>query len=448
MNISALLFHRSLGRTIQTSPGVPHEEDLSRVFTSFLYHDIDYDSSTRFTAHSSPKKGQELLRIKGHHKGVNRLGADETDGRWMASGGADGSILVWDLEQEEEEDGEHGDYAYRIQASSMVLENDRPDHGVSSIRFNPHNSSLFSTTSYSATLSLFSLTPTNPTCLQTYPLDSHLYTHSTSPASTSTALIAVAGSSPHIRLIDPRTSSASQTLFGHVSSVLSVAWSPLYSSILASGGQDGSLRIWDIRFGATCLGTLDMNKRPQRANRAAGRAHDSGVNGLAWSSDGRRIISAGMDGKIRVWGLENGVNTGVVFPPVVRNKYQAEFPLVVTESNEAVGGEMLWIGSEEQLLAFDLENGRMLKRVGIPKIEARDGVGRITGLVPRKNSGEIYTCHALRDVKKFLGGREGIARWRAKRLFQEEDVQVEQTEKQKKLQDIFEKATRAPVTFS
>ncbi|KAK6529903.1 hypothetical protein TWF281_009057 [Arthrobotrys megalospora] len=430
MNISPLLFHRGLGLSVL--PNRPPAEDLSRVFTTFLYHDIDYDSSTRFSAYG---KG-----LKGHHKGVNCLGADETDGRWMASGGADGSILVWDLEQE--------DHEHRITAATMVSEKDRPDHGVSSIRFNPHNSSLFSTTSYSATLSLFSLTPSNPSLLQTYPLDSHLYTQSSSPASTSTALIAVAGSSPHIRLIDPRTSSASQTLFGHISSVLSVAWSPLYSSILASGGQDGSLRIWDIRFGTTCLGTLDVNRHPRPANRAAGKAHDGGVNGLIWSSDGRRIISAGMDGKIRVWEIENGTNTGVVFPPVVRNKYQAEFPMVVTESNGAAAGEMLWIGGEEQLLAFDLDNGRMLKRVGVPKVEARDGIGRITGLVGRQGSGELYTCHALRDVKRFLGGREGIARWKAKWLCQDEEVEVEQTEKQKTLEDIFEKATRAPVRFA
>ncbi|KAF3309223.1 hypothetical protein TWF173_011305 [Orbilia oligospora] len=429
MNISPLLFHRSLG------PYTPNDQstaDLSRVVTSFLYRDVDYDSSTRFTL----RKG-----IRGHHKGVNCIGADEDNGRWMVTGGADGSIITWDLEQEYHDDD-------NIRASTTVLEEDKPDHGVSSIRFNPHNSSLFSATSYSSTLSLFSLTPSNPICLQTYPLDSHLYTHSISPASVSTALIAVAGSSPHIRLIDPRTSSTSQTLFGHVTSVFSVSWSPIYSSILASGGKDGSVRVWDIRYGATCLGSLDINMLPRAANRAAGKAHDGGVNGLLWTSDGRRIVSAGMDGKIRVWNAENGKNTNVVFPPVIKNKFQSEFPMVITESDDAVGGEMLWTGNEEELLAFDLENGKMLKRVRIPKTEVRDGLGRIMGLVQRQRNGELYTSHALRDGKKLLGRREGVARWKSKRLWKGDEVEVEQTEKQRKLQDIFEKATRGPVTFS
>ncbi|KAK6511022.1 hypothetical protein TWF506_010106 [Arthrobotrys conoides] len=427
MNISPLIFHRSLG--LQT----PHDqsEDFSRVFTSYLYHYVDYDSSTRFTL----SKG-----IRGHHRGVNCIGADETDGRWMVTGGADGSVLVWDLEQ-----GYHED---NIKASTTVLHKDKPDHGISSIRFNPHNSSLFSITSYSSTLSLFSLTPSSPICLQTYPFDSHLYTHSTSPASISTALIAVAGSSPHIRLIDPRISSTSQTLFGHVTSVLSVSWSPIYSSILASGGRDGSVRVWDIRYGANCLGSLDVNTMPRVANRAAGKAHDGGVNGLVWTSDGRRIVSAGMDGKMRVWNAGDGRNTNVIFPPVVKNKFQSEFPIVITESDDAVGGEMVWIGNEEELLAFDLENGKMLKRVGIPKSEARDGIGRITSLVRRQGNGELYTSHALRDGKKLLGRREGVAGWKAKWLWKEDDVEVEQTEKQKKLQNIFEKATKGPVRFS
>ncbi|KAK6354430.1 hypothetical protein TWF730_008834 [Orbilia blumenaviensis] len=347
---------------------------------------------------------------------------------------------------------------------------DRPDHGVSSIRFNPHNSSLFSTTSYSSTLSLFSITPSSssPFLLQTYPLSTHLYTHSTSSVSTTTAQIAVAGSSPHIRLIDPRTSSTSQTLFGHISSVLSIAWSPIYASILASGGQDGSVRIWDIRYGATCLGSFDADGLPRAANRGAGRAHDGGVNGLVWCEDGRRIVSAGMDGKIRVWEVERGMNTGVVFPPVVRNRYQAEFSMVITEGGGgddggSGGGEMLWVaGGEEQqqqVLGFELESGRMVKRVGVPMVEKKKmrGRGRITGLVKRgAGGGEFFTCHALGDNYNTKGsagdGREGIARWRARWLSEGDDdqdeVEVEKTEKQRRLADIFEKATRGPVRYA
>ncbi|KAK6334167.1 hypothetical protein TWF696_002669 [Orbilia brochopaga] len=426
MNISSHLLHRSL--TVNVFPTAPADTELSRVFTTFLYDDIGYDPDAQFRATEG---------LKGHGKGINCIAVDETEGRWMVSGGADGSLLVWDLEREDDEGN--------FDARSTVMQQDKSRHGVSSTRFNPHNGSLFSTTSYSAVLSLFSLdtASSKPSVISTYPLDSHLYTHSISAAS-ATATIAVAGSSPHIRLIDPRTSSASQTLFGHITSVLSIAWSPIYSSILASGGADGSIRIWDIRFGARCLGSLDVNGPPQPANRSAGRAHEGGVNGLLWTPDGRKVISAGMDAKIRIWRMETGENTNVIFPPVVRNKYQTPFPMLIADD-----GETMWIGNEEQVLSFEIEEGRMLRRVRIPKSEERDGMGRITGLVERKGHGELYTCHGTKEGKKLANERQGIARWRAEWLFEEEEeAVVVKTEKQQLLEEIFEKATKAPVRFT
>lgn len=158
-----------------------------------------------------------------------------------------------------------------------------------------------------------------------------------------------------------------------------------------------------------------------------------------------------MDAKIRVWNTENGRNTNVIFPPVIKNKFQPEFSMVITPSHQTSGSELLWIGNEGEVLAFDLGNGKMLKRVGVPKSEVRDGVGRITGLVKRggDGNGELYTSHALRDGKKFEG-REGVTRWKARWLWKEDEDEVEEerTEKQRRLQDIFEKATRDPVRFS
>lgn len=69
-----------------------------------------------------------------------------------------------------------------------------------------------------------------------------------------------------------------------------------------------------------------------------------------------------MDAKIRVWNTENGRNTNVIFPPVIKNKFQPEFSMVITPSHQTSGSELLWIGNEGEVLAFDLGNGKMLKR--------------------------------------------------------------------------------------
>ncbi len=59
-----------------------------------------------------------------------------------------------------------------------------------------------------------------------------------------------------------------------------------------SGGDDGTLRLWDLERGA------EMRRL---------EGHEGVVRAVAVTADGRRAVSGGHDGTLRLWDLERGV---------------------------------------------------------------------------------------------------------------------------------------------
>ena len=69
----------------------------------------------------------------------------------------------------------------------------------------------------------------------------------------------------------------------------SVAWNP-DGKRLATGGSEGSVKLWDAVTGRA-LHVL--------------RGHTGAVFSVVWSSDGRWLASAGHDTTVKIWNLEN-----------------------------------------------------------------------------------------------------------------------------------------------
>ncbi|MBK9120328.1 MAG: serine/threonine protein kinase [Phycisphaerales bacterium] len=99
------------------------------------------------------------------------------------------------------------------------------------------------------------------------------------------AQVAAAGSDGVVHLWDPVSGEEVGRLEGHEGIVIAVAYSP-DGAMIATGGHDRTVRIWDACSGAA---THLL------------RGHRGYVQSLTFSPDGRRLASGGYDGQLCLW---------------------------------------------------------------------------------------------------------------------------------------------------
>lgn len=325
----------------------------------------------------------------------------------MLSGCADSSIKLWDLRPENEnvEEDESIDAVSRQIGQNSGHDSDDPpivsnpsihwsrpqpyqtlatiprrtghQYGVSGVQWWPQDTGMFLSGSFDHTVKVWDTNSLQ--VAHTFDMDNRVYaidicSHAENKYS-SQALVAVASDQPFIRLLDLRSASSAHTLQGHKGKTLSVAWHPINSYLLASGGYDGEAKVWDIRRSKSCVSRLDMTKTNAREARVDAlnlgatlvKAHSGPVNGLAWDELGQLLYTAGNDDKIRVWDMAATmappVNNLVNFGPLTRNKYLQSLPLVLSPCNETEVQHLLFASDSGDVLVFRAVDGKLVSRL-------------------------------------------------------------------------------------
>lgn len=237
-------------------------------------------------------------------------------------------------------------------------------------------------------------------------------------------LLASGGSDGRVRIWDAATSAHRLTLDAHPSDVYSIAFSP-DSTTLASAGKDGAVKLWDPAKG-TEVGTLT--------------GHRGEVYYVAFSPDGSKLASAGRDKTIKLWEVRarkllaapshDDKVWAVIFSPDGRVVAGAGEDKIVRRWDAASGVEIMprFAGHTAAVLAIAFSHdGRFLaggSKNGVVKVWE---VATANEKVSRKLHKENVTALAFSPDDKALasGGWDRViqlwdtARWSPKRKLTE-----------------------------
>ncbi|GAB6027758.1 DNA excision repair protein ERCC-8 [Chamberlinius hualienensis] len=312
-------------------------------------------SPTQFGFVEKTKRSQslELSKFREVEKvfrgGVNTLDIEDVEGRYLLSGTSNGWLYIHDL------DNLSGKPNYTCKAISDVPSTLRYTHkrSIETVQWYPHDTGLFLSSGMDHKLIAWDTNVLKPA--DTYTMDGRIYQHHMSSIATKHCLIAVGSSSSHVSLIDLKTGSSTQELRGHRNGIVSVKWSSRNEYLLASGGFDNRILLWDVRAARGYLRTLDQHGGSADANtEQMATAHNGVVNGLCFTEDGLFLISYGTDKYLRLWDTFTG-NLSIVNYGKILNESKKAMRFDVSKSSSQ---DFIYVPSSDgKIIMFDLHTG-------------------------------------------------------------------------------------------
>lgn len=367
------------------------------------------------------------LRIESPHVGggpVTSMDVDnESESRFLLCGGADCTVSVHDLSRPSNRDVRVVRPSNRSRRAERDDLNDGDVEGhrcsVSAVRWWPVDTGMFVSTDLGGRVCAWDAERFEVAASFRYGTDDRgdgrrssgsIRCAALPRSSASVHLLLALGDAedPRVRLCDVGGGGgASHVLFGHAGGgVRAVAWSPRNNFLLATGGDDGTVRLWDVRRSGSraCLGALDReaggrcvaaavvapNDRSRGRRDAGVRSHGGPVLAAAFAPDGRRLVSAGADGLVRTWDLEE--REALPVRHLSRANGEAPFgggrAVLALSRPTSRSATTLWIGGRDD---GTISGWRDADRGGPPDVTLEGHLGAVTCAAEQERDGRLLT---------------------------------------------------------
>jgi len=284
---------------------------------------VDGDSEDRTIHLGDAATGQEIRRLREHTRAVVSV-AFSPDGKYLASGNPFEPIQLWDIQTGKVVrcfEHQQGGLQLKFSADSKTLACGCLDGSarrwdlatgeelprligyrgwVNEIAFAPDGKSLALAGADSQVVRVWDLA----TAKERHPAAGHhgqIYALAFSPNG---KLLATGGGDWHdhdqtIYLWDAASGQEVRRLAGHLGKVCSLHFSPDGNLLVSAGEKDNVFRVWDVA-------TAKERSRFKRGAAEEDQAEDCRVSAVAWSPDGKLLVSAHDQGLLILWDSQTG----------------------------------------------------------------------------------------------------------------------------------------------